>query len=349
MSRDPYRGSAPDLGYAPRPQRWDADRFAAERGNRFGSDRDRFEERDTRITTTRGGGGFGVARPRERSVDYIDERRGPRGGYEEERYHERDIDYGPPDEPRYTIPIRPRKQSVTIEREREREYYQSPSPPRRAPISRPGLIRRQSSLDTFDRKPYFPREEYGPPARIPRGDYRPEPFQPIPLPRSRALPPPRRYAEREFEEIKIAEPDYYGDEEYRPFPERIREREVIRTRRRSQSKESHVRSNSSSSSGSVSTRTSHRPEFPKRGKTRMPARLVSIKAVIDLGYPYEQEASHTTSFINSTSNKNQGETIIIQKALGRENIDEVIKLSEDYKVSVAPESKLQPYKSRDTI
>lgn len=29
----------------------------------------------------------------------------------------------------------------------------------------------------------------------------------------------------------------------------------------------------------------------------------------------------------------QGETIIIMKALGRENIDEVIKLSEDYKAT----------------
>jgi len=42
---------------------------------------------------------------------------------------------------------------------------------------------------------------------------------------------------------------------------------------------------------------------------------VSLKAIHDLGYPYEEE----------------GDVIIIQKALGRENIDEVIKLSEDYK------------------
>lgn len=327
MSRDAYRGSAPDLGYGPRPQRWDADRFAAERGSRFAGERDRFEERETRITTRR---------PRERSVDYIDERRDIPRGYEEERVREREYDYGPEEPQRYAIPIRQRKQSITLEREREREYY-SPSPPRRASMARPGMIRRQSSLDTFDRKPFFPREEYGPPAR--RSDYRPEPFAPIPLPRSRALPPPRRYAERDFEEIRVAEPDYYGDEEYRPYPERIREREVIRTRRRSRSKESHVRSNSSSSSASGTTASvSVRPEFPKRGKTRMPARLVSIKAVIDLGYPYEQEVSLSPS-IFGLSNSLQGETIVIQKALGRENIDEVIKLSEDYKSS-ATESKI---------
>jgi hypothetical protein len=206
------------------------------------------------------------------------------------------------------------------------------------------LIRRQSSLDTFDRKPlarFTDREEYGPPARIYRDELRPPPLPaltPIPLPRTRALPPPRRYAERErerdyYDEIEIAEPDYYGDDAYRGVPERIREREIIRRRRRSRSKESKrsrshrggsvrgsVRSSSIASSESSSTESlstvSVRSEFPKKGKTRMPARLVSKKAIIDLGYPFEEE----------------GDTIIIMKALDREHIDEVIKLSEDYKV-----------------
>lgn len=39
------------------------------------------------------------------------------------------------------------------------------------------------------------------------------------------------------------------------------------------------------------------------------------------------------NYLNSDSLTDQGDVIIIQKALGRENIDEVIKLSEDYKVS----------------
>ena len=213
-------------------------------------------------------------------MDETYERRvsGPRG-YEDDRFRER-IVYDD-DEPRY----RPRRESVTIEkeREREREVY-SPSPPRRAP--RPGLLRRQSSLDTFDRKPFprYEREEYGPPAR--REDFRPA-YVPPPLPRYRALPPPRRYAERDFEEIKISEPDFYGDEEYRPYPERVREREIIRTRRRSRSRES-VRSSSSSSTSS-SEEVVIEKKFPKRGKTRMPARLVSLKAIIELGYPYEKE------------------------------------------------------------
>lgn len=207
---------------------------------------------------------------------------------------------------------RERGPSITIEKEREREYYQSPSPPRRAPAARPAFLRRQSSLDTFDRKPltrFVEREEYGPPARyrerdeyreeLYRDDARPPPFTPIPLPRTKALPPPRRYAERDFreyEEIKVAEPDFYGDEDYRGFPERVREREIIRRRRRSRSKESRashsvrgsVRSDSVSSSSASETETV-RSEFPKRGKTRMPARLVSKRAIIDLGYPFEEE------------------------------------------------------------
>ncbi|CCD45999.1 hypothetical protein BofuT4_P050170.1 [Botrytis cinerea T4] len=93
-----------------------------------------------------------------------------------------------------------------MERERERERDDSP-PPRRAG-GRPAFLRRQSSLDTFDRKPLVRyereaerlRDEYGPPARRP--DVRPPPLTPVPLPRARGLPPPRRYAERDYDEIK---------------------------------------------------------------------------------------------------------------------------------------------------
>ncbi|KAH6678461.1 hypothetical protein B0J14DRAFT_650680 [Halenospora varia] len=323
MSRgDSFRSSAGDLGYRGRGgERWDSERFAMERDrNRFGvEDRERFEERDTRFSR----GGFG-GRLRERSVDeiYDRERRGHRG-FEDDRFERRENYY---EEPRYERE-RPRRDvgfAFEKEREREREVYRSPSPPRRG--GRPAFLRRQSSLDTFDRKPlarFVEREEYGPPARIDREELRPPPLTPIPLPRTRALPPPRRYAEREYyDEIKVAEPDYYGDDDYRGYPERVREREIIRRRRRSRSKESRashsvrgsVRSSSRSSSSSSTSFETVRSEFPKRGKTRMPARLVSKRAIIDLGYPFEEE----------------GETIIIMKALGRENIDEVIKLSEDY-------------------
>ncbi|KAH8665906.1 hypothetical protein BGZ60DRAFT_529167 [Tricladium varicosporioides] len=322
MSRDAFRSSASDLGYRGRGgERWDSERFAMERDrNRFGvEDKERFEERDTRFSRV-----GPVGRLRERSVDeiYDRERRGPRG-YEDDRFERRENYY---EEPRYERERPRRDVTFAFEKEREREVYRSPSPPRRG--GRPAFLRRQSSLDTFDRKPlarFVEREEYNPPARISREELRPPALTPIPLPRTRALPPPRRYAEREYyDEIKVAEPDYYGDDDYRGYPERVREREIIRRRRRSRSRSkesrtSHsvresVRSSSRGSSSSSSSFETVKSEFPKRGKTRIPARLVSKRAIIDLGYPFEEE----------------GETIIIMKALGRENIDEVIKLSEDY-------------------
>ncbi|KAJ5047605.1 uncharacterized protein L3040_003426 [Drepanopeziza brunnea f. sp. 'multigermtubi'] len=310
-------------------QRWDSERFAQER------DRVRFEERESGFLRGPGRGG-----PlREHSVDEIYERRGPRV-CEEDRYESRQYhDDGPRYLPGRERPFgRNRGASVTLEKERERDFLErEPDPLPRRGGNRPAFLRRQSSLDTFDRKPLTryvdreQREEYGPPARY-REDFRappPPPLTPIPLPRSRGLPPPRRYYEREYDDIEIAEPDYYGDDSFRGYPERVREREIIRRRRRSRSRDSHgtsrashsvkgsVRSSSTSSSSSEETTISVRSEFPKKGKTRMPARLVHKRAIIDLGYPFEEE----------------GDVIIIQKALGRENIDEVIKLSEDYRVA----------------
>ena len=205
-------------------------------------------------------------------------------------------------------------------------------------------------MDTFDRKPlsrFQGREEYGPPARY-REEPRLPPLTPIPLPRTRQLgPAPRRYEERDYEEIRVAEPDFYGDDEFRGYPERVREREIVRTRRkskerrRSRSREStvdsratrSVRSSSSSSrETSISVATTTRNEFPKKGKTRMPARLVSKQAIKDLGYVFEEEVSLLCPLMpEHILIPLQGDVIIIQKALGRENIDEVIKLSEDYK------------------
>lgn len=339
MSGIPYRGGRGDdpLAYGERPNdfgyggrgggsgvgsgsgsgvgagnRWDSDRFATERGGGRGGrfeERDVYEERDSRTTTR--GGGFG--RPRERSVDEIYERRGP--GFGDDRYERRH--YHDDDAPRFErAPAPPpfndpwdRRNSTTV-LEKERDVY-SPPPPKRGG-NRPTFLRRQSSLDTFDRKPlarFSDREEYGPPARY-RPDTRPAPMVPIPLPlpKTRQLgPPPRRYVERDtYEEVRMPEPEMYRDEQYEAYPERVREREVIRRRRRSKSRDSmtsrrshrsrraeSVRSDSISSSSSSDRGTvrSVRSEFPKRGKTRMPARLVSKRAIIDLGYPFEEEVS----------------------------------------------------------
>lgn len=321
MSRGAYRSSTGELG---RTERWNRDRFYTER-DRDG-DRDRFDDvlereherehfgEDDHVFTR---GSPQLRGPLPRSLAFNDD----------VVYRGRRVPYD--DEPRY--PPRRRSPSgstvdrrlfIEKERSRERAFVRSPSPPRRPAV----MLRRQSSLDTFDRKPrdHYGREEYRPSAR--RDDFRPPVNVPIPLPRSKALPPPRRYDEREyFDDIRVSDPDYYGDEEYRSYPERVREKEVIRTRRRNRSRESRSSrfshrgsssrsSSTSSSSSSSSGGTTVKNEYPKKGKTRIPARLVSRRALIDLGYPFVEE----------------GNTIVIQRALGQENIDDLLHLSEEY-------------------
>merc|ERR1712070_1220010 len=56
------------------------------------------------------------------------------------------------------------------------------------------------------------------------------------------------------------------------------------------------------------------PKF-KKGKTRMPKRLVMREAIQDLGYPYDEEEDF----------------YVLRIALEKEQIDEVIKISEQYK------------------
>ena len=190
----------------------------------------------------------------------------------------------------------PHAAAAEVERERvviERERYRSPSPARPPPP--PRLVRRQSSLDTFDRKPaarrYWEREREEPPRRD-EGRGLP-PYVDIPLPRARALPPPRVYAERDEVRVASSHVQRYEDEGFPPYPERVREREVVTTRRRSRSRSrARGRSRSSSESSASSaggTVLMPRDEYPKKGKTRIPARLVSKRALIELSYPYVEE------------------------------------------------------------
>ncbi|KAK3901993.1 hypothetical protein C8A05DRAFT_44490 [Staphylotrichum tortipilum] len=216
-------------------------------------------------------------------------------------------------------PLASGTERVVLERQRAR----SPSPGRP-----PRLVRRQSSLDTFDREPvrrYWEREEYGPPAR--RDDIRLPPYGEVPLPRVRVPSPPREvYAEREFRaESRVSDPPRYGTSGVRMFPEQVREREIVRTTRltgsRSRSREGkrrhRSRSSSSSSSSGGGTALTSKSEYPKKGKTRIPTRLVSKRALRELRYPFVEE----------------GNKIIVQLALGRHNIDHLLKLSVEYKKS----------------
>ncbi|KAM7191270.1 hypothetical protein V8F33_009006 [Rhypophila sp. PSN 637] len=327
-----YRSSAPDLAERPgdRSGRWERDRFQ----DRYGDVRERFEEDDDHVYSRRESlpPRAPPAPVRERSVPrYSSGGRGP--PYEDDDLLFREQRRRVYEDDR--IPIR-RRQSPP-------SRFRSPSPPRRAPGSggRPGMpLRRPSSLDTFDRASFDRREmvhrererEYSPAPR--RDDFRAPPYMDIPLPRHKALPPPR-FKEREYfeEEIRVSDPDRFGDDDFHGRSERVvSEKKIVKTRRRSRSRESRAtrsfrsssRSSSSSSSSATSVTTSRtgttitaRSEYPKKGKTRIPARLISRRALIDMEYPFVEE----------------GNTIVIQKALGQQNIDDLLKLSDDYKKS----------------
>ncbi|KAK2043409.1 hypothetical protein LZ31DRAFT_621657 [Colletotrichum somersetense] len=74
-------------------------------------------------------------------------------------------------------------------------------------------------------------------------------------------------------------------------------------------------SGASSTSSRSSIASFHRESYPKNGKTRIPMKLVSKRALIDLGYPFIEE----------------GATIVLLVALDERLISEVLKLSEEYR------------------
>ena len=283
----------------PRPERWDPERFSREREQVERSrpvayaERDRYEERDrfeSRLSPPSSG------RRRESSADEFiysrETERGPNRYEEKDRFvFEEKERYGPParrpragpgrfyEEEFDTVDSSPSHgQMVPFERRRESIIAERNfTPPSRRAPPRPTFIRRQSSLDTFDRKP-MPRY----------GDRLREPPEVIAVPVGARRRSPPRYIERDFEEIKIAEPDYYGDEEFRGYKER--EVSTVRTRR---------------DRGEVELREQEEFEVeeepekdaPRRGKTRMPMRLVNKRAVIELGYPFEEEVGNLSDEI----------------------------------------------------
>lgn len=285
-SRFGPRRSGPDLAYDEPPQRWDRERF--ERFQRQPEEREtfRFTERD---------------RPGRQEIRIEDriERESPGPA---RRFEERDIFR----EERYGPPARVRRSDRELFGEEDpREIAErSLAPYRRKSIverdidirevarPRPGLTRRQSSLDTFDRRPIrYEREEY----RLP-------PNVPIPLPRRRSPPRRRDYREEDFEEIRYREPSPYRND-YREM-EVVRERTVRRKRSRAKSDVRSATTRSSSSSSSSSSEsfekvsrasspasTVRSAKVGKKGKTKMPKRLVKKQAIIELGYPFEEEAS----------------------------------------------------------
>lgn len=270
------------------PQRWDREKFERFR-SRGPSERDdfRFEERDRY-------GPRGAVR--DVAVEDRFDRRGSHGRFDEDiRFYEED---------RYTPgrrrmdfidePIPAEVANRALAPYRRREFI---DPPARRPM-RPGMIRRQSSLDTFDRRP-VPR--YGDEYRLPSD-------MPIPLP-IRRRSPPRRYRD-EYEEVAYRDLPARGKEydEYRDIR--------IKRERRSRSRApGSVRSASSSSDSFEEITVPEPPKLGKKGKTRMPKRLVHKKAIVEMGLPFEEE----------------DDFIIVQRALMKEHIDEIIEKSKSFK------------------
>ena len=250
----------------PAGARWDSQRFSRESEDRYRNSPVPVMERERERTSNFGPRFDDRYSPRARPVERFDERfypeehYGPPARRPERRYFDEDDHYEPRGPPvgGAIVPYRPRRPEA---------------PPR------PGLLRRQSSLDTFDRRP-LRRYDYDD-----RDDFRPRPQPPvIPVPVPPRRSPPRysrpRYAERDYDDIRIAEPEYYGDDEFRAY----REREWTRQRSR--------RRSTGSSRSSSSEREVERPKtksYPRKGKTRMPKRLAHTKILVDLGYPFHEE------------------------------------------------------------
>lgn len=280
-----YRSSTGNLDHFDDPprggERWDRDRFERMRRGGSGGGHDDFEHYRFQEHKRFPGG--------HRDVDFHEDRKrqGPRV-LERERFHE-DERYGPPSRSRTELvhdptpsevvnqALAPYRRKSVIEKDINIDISE-----RRRP-ARPQYIRRQSSLDTFDRRP-LPR--YGDIERYERQEYRPPPNLPIPLPiRERRRSPPRHFhGEDDYEEIKFDERSTRGRDR-----ENYREIEVSREKSRVRRSKSVAKSTRSSSISSFEEIQPPRATWGKKGKTRLPKRLVKKQAVIDLGYPFEEE------------------------------------------------------------
>lgn len=250
------RYSDDTLAYREAPPRWDADRFAREREVRHGGpvpERERPYEGYGRRMEVRLEDRYATPprreEPRFEEKIFAEERYGPPARRVDRQYYEEDEIYS----------SRPPAAGAVVPFRRP----EAPPPPR------PGLIRRQSSLDTFDRRGPRRYDDFGPP---------PPPRLPEPIPpRAPAYADPR-YHERE-----------YDDREYR-----IKEREWV-TRKRDDSGSRDGFEREEFREEVIEEVGEREKPYPRRGKTRMPRRLVSIQVLYDLRYPFHEEVRKATA------------------------------------------------------
>jgi hypothetical protein len=228
-------------------QRWDRDRFERERmGSSGDSSYGGFPERERPAPR----------RPEVLLDERFEQRRAPGRFEERERFFEEE-----------RLPPSRRAPAFLDDPIPPETTRQALAPYRRP---RPQFIRRQSSLDTFDRKP-MPR--YG-------DEYRMPPDVAIPLPIRRPASPSRgRYYEEVEERYHDSDEDYHDVRVNRGSGRdrsRMRSRSVRRRRSTSVSSASSVEENKESIIG-------------RRGRTKVPKRLAHKSAVIELGYPFVEE------------------------------------------------------------
>lgn len=250
-----------DLAYGDLPptDRWDAGRF--ERESQRARQAPVIEQRPP----------YESARRKEPAY-YEDDRyyreqyeSGPRGT-RDRQYFEEDEYYDPRAGQGAMIPFRPAR------------------PARPAAPPRPAMLRRQSSVDRFDFDRRRERQYYD------RDDYRPPPPA---APRGRNS----RYEINIYDDVKVQDPDLYGDDGFREY----REREWTRSRARNDSPSPNRRAPTEI----IAARPPEIQEttiiekgkvvekpYPRKGKTRMPKRLVHTKVLFDLGYPFYEEVSN---------------------------------------------------------
>ena len=240
-----------DLPGQPQPQRWDRDRFSR-------------ESRGAPVIEQRPPYRQSGERPYYEDDRYYQDShsRGP-GGTRDRRFYEEDEYYDPRATSGAVIPFRPAR----------------PERPAAPPRPRPRMMRRQSSVDRieFDRRTYYD-DEYRPP--------------PPPRPREAKS---SRYDIRIYDDVKVQDQEQYGDDTgFREY----REREWTRSRTRNDSPSPNRRAPTEIVTAPgfeeeiIETKTvSVEKPYPRRGKTRMPKRLVHTKVLFDLGYPFYEEVS----------------------------------------------------------
>lgn len=212
--------------------------------------------------------------------------------FEDERIVERVI--RPEDDRRSTRVALPRGGRTEVDRRFDR-YVE----PERVVVGEP-LESGRTRTVIYERERDRPRE--------PEGSTRRAPFRQVSVDDVTSSDNESEHRERHRETVVGTGPD--GDPD--AAVERERERAEARQKRRMEQDDevtplvaspshSPVRVREREIESETSDVESVESQFPKKGKTRMPARLVSTRAIIDLGYPYEVEVGSSKNQLTGSS------------------------------------------------